>query len=189
MRFELFFKDLKGLRKVLDFYEKNTLYKVNIPCKAKLRRKLLEDAIAATTTRPHFQLTPHFSIAYEFDRTKERTMKKLLTFMEKTHRDGVEEILLVSGSQKRKGLDSLSALKEIAASSKNTTVRFGVAFNPYLPPDEMELERKRLEEKVKTGLVSTVYLQFGTDLKKLKKEINALVSGSRNRFKIVGSVL
>ena len=80
MRFELFFKDLKGLRKVLDFYEKNTLYKVNIPCKAKLRRKLLEDAIAATTTRPHFQLTPHFSIAYEFDRTKERTMKKLLTF-------------------------------------------------------------------------------------------------------------
>ena len=113
-------------------------------------------------------------------------MKKLYTFMENTH--GVEEILLVSGSQKRKGLDSLSALQEISSSGKHKEARFGVAFNPYLPADEMKLERKRLQQKVETGLVSTVYLQFGTDLKKLKTEITALVSNSRHRFNIVGSV-
>ncbi len=186
MRFELFFKDLKDLRKVLEFYQKNNLCKVNIPCKAKLKRKLLLDSISTTMSRRNFRLAPHFSIAYEFDRTKERTMKKLYTFMEKTH--GVEEILLVSGSQKRKGLDSLSALQEISSSGKHKEARFGVAFNPYLPADEMMLERKRLQQKVETGLVSTVYLQFGTDLKKLKTEITALVSNSRHQFKIVGSV-
>ena len=83
MRFELFFKDLKDLRKVLDFYQKNNLCKVNIPCKAKLKRKLLLDSISTTMSQRNFRLTPHFSIAYEFDRTKERTMKKLYTFMER----------------------------------------------------------------------------------------------------------
>ena len=130
MRFELFFKNIKELRNVLEFYGKNRMNKVNIPCKAKLRRELLIEAIEITS-RMDFQICPHFSIAYEFDRTKERTMKKLYTFIDTVHRNGVKEILLVSGGQKRKALDSVSALRSLSRQKQKVhKVLFAVAFNP-----------------------------------------------------------
>ena len=130
MRFELFFKNIKELRNVLEFYGKNRMNKVNIPCKAKLRRELLIEAIEITS-RMDFQICPHFSIAYEFDRTKERTMKKLYTFIDTVHRNGVKEILLVSGGQIRKALDSVSALRSLSRQKQKVhKVLFAVAFNP-----------------------------------------------------------
>lgn len=189
MRFELFFKNIKELRNVLEFYGKNRMNNVNIPCKAKLRRELLIEAIEITS-RMDFQICPHFSIAYEFDRTKERTMKKLYTFIDTVHRNGVKEILLVSGGQ-RKALDSVSALRSLSRQKQKVhKVLFAVAFNPYLPLNEMSTERERLQQKLDTGLVSTVYLQFGTDLSRLRTEIERLRSSSRfnHHIKIIGSV-
>merc|ERR1711871_786104 len=48
-------------------------------------------------------------------------------------------------------------------------------------------ERKRLNEKLCTGLVSSIWLQFGTDIKRLKKEI-PLLRKSYPKTPIIGSI-
>ena len=89
----------------------------------------------------------------------------------------VNEFLLVSGGQKKPKLDSIEALQEIMAwknARKDIQISFGVAFNPYLLEDEMLEERNRLNEKFSTGLVFSVYLQFGTDINRMKIEVEWL---------------
>ena len=92
MRVELFFKDLTQLRRILSFYKNSTnIRRVNIPCKASLRREynldflqffkdlkwhvmhmchshlgeLLIQAVEVVRKEyPQFDLVPHFSIHY-----------------------------------------------------------------------------------------------------------------------------
>jgi hypothetical protein len=87
---------------------------------------------------------------------------------------------LISGSGKRKGLDSLSALEKLSAPGAPAAARglpIYVAFNPYLPaPEDLENERNRLLSKlmVEPGRVAGVYLQMGTDIAALEAGLDFL---------------
>ncbi|KAJ3088163.1 hypothetical protein HK102_009425, partial [Quaeritorhiza haematococci] len=93
-------------------------------------------------------------------------------------------ILLVSGSSKEKRrFDSVKALQLLSSPDQkssaagedtiNTLPPFYVAFNPFIPdPGALEIEKKRLEQKLETGLVSGIYFQFGTDLHALQSGID-----------------
>ena len=56
----------------------------------------------------------------------------------------------------------------------NKDFSIGVAFNPYLPSFMFEEEILRLEKKLKSGLVTSIWIQFGTDIKLFEGRIGIL---------------
>ena len=179
IRMEISFKSYDELRSILSFYKKNNLYKVNIPCKNFLKKDFLLKSIEiAKDEFPNIDIIPHFSIQHEFKRNKINTQDSFLNFLQYVNNLGCKEILLVSGSQKRSSLDSVSALSNLKDNTLlfNKDIYIGVAFNPYLQGFLFEEEVLRLEKKLKSGLVSSVWIQFGTDCNLLKSRIEILLN-------------
>ena len=177
IRIEISFKSFDELRKTLSFYQRNNLYKINVPCKNTLKKDFLLKSIEiAKDEFPNIDIIPHFSILHEFKRNMINTQDSLVNFMEAVKYYGCKHVLLVSGSQKRASLDSVSALCMLKDNSLffNQDISFGVAFNPYLPPYLFDEEILRLEKKLQSGLVSSIWIQFGTDYKLLKSRIEIL---------------
>ena len=177
IRTEISFKSFDELRKTLSFYQRNNLYKINIPSKHCLKKDFLLNSIEiAKDEFPNIDIIPHFSILHEFKRNRMNTLDSLVNFIQTIKYYGCKEFLLVSGSQKRSTLDSLSALYMLKDNPLffNQDISIGVAFNPYLPPCLFDEEILRLEKKLQSGLVSSIWIQFGTDYKLLKSRIEIL---------------
>jgi len=58
---------------------------------------------------------------------------------------------------------------------KNLKVKLGVAFNPYLKKYyKISSERERFERKISTGIIKSIWIQYGTDIKVLQNEFTYL---------------
>ena len=111
IRFEISFKSYDELRKILAFYHKNNLYKINIPCKNNLKNDFLLNSIKICRKEyPDIDIVPHFSILHEFRRNSLNTKIYFIEFIQVLKNLGCNEVLLISGSQKRATLDSVSTL-------------------------------------------------------------------------------
>ena len=177
IRLELSFKSFEELRSILSLYNKNNLYKINIPCKNNLKKDFLLDSIKiARDEFPHIDLIPHFSVLHEFKRNRFNTLNSFMEFIHVVKNLGCSEVLLVSGSQKRSTLNSVSTLNYMKDNSffSNTDFSIGIAFNPYLSSSLFEDEIIKLEKKLNSGLVKSIWLQFGTDCKLLERRIKIL---------------
>ena len=179
IRIEISFKSFDELRKILYFYQRNNLYKINIPCKNRLKKEfLLESIMISKKEFPDIDIVPHFSILHEFKRNKFNTHDSFINFLNVVKNLGCKQVLLVSGSQKRSTLDSVLSLSMLRDSPLffNQDILIGVAFNPYLPGFLFEEEILRLEKKLQSGLVRSIWIQFGTDYELLKTRIEILVT-------------
>ena len=177
IRFEISFKSFDELRKILSFYQTNNLYKINIPCKNNLKKDFLLNSIKISKEEfPNIDIIPHFSILHEFKRNKLNTQDSFMNFLQVVKAMGCKEILLVSGSQKRSTLDTVSSLSSLNANSlfNRDDLSIGVAFNPYLPGFLFDEEVARLKRKLQSDLVSSIWIQFGTDYVLLKSRIKIL---------------
>ena len=191
VRLEISFKTFDELRKMLSFYKRNNLYKINIPCKNSLKKDFLLESIKITKNEfPNIDIIPHFSILHEFKRNRINTQDSFINFLQAVKYSGCKQVLLVSGSQKRSTLDSVSALHQLKENSLFFTqdISIGVVFNPYLPSYLFDEEILRLEKKLQSGLVSSIWIQFGTDYKLLKSRIeiisNMIYETTKNNSKI-----
>ena len=111
IRIEISFKSFNELRLILAFFQKNNLYKINIPCKNNLKKDFLLNSIKISREEfPNLDLIPHFSILHEFKRNRVNTIESFIEFFHVVKRLGCNEILLISGSQSRSTLDTSSAL-------------------------------------------------------------------------------
>ena len=177
IRIETSFKSFDELRSLLSFYSSNNLCKINIPCKNNIKKDFLLQSIKISKEEfPAIDIIPHFSISHEFKRNRINTQDSFLSFLQSLNLFGCKNLLLVSGSQRRSTLDSVSALyllKENPLSFIHD-ISIGVAFNPYLPGFLFDEEILRLEKKLQSGLVSSIWIQFGTDYKLLKSRIEIL---------------
>ena len=201
VRLEVSFKSYEDLRSILSFYQKNNLHKVNIPCKNVIKKQFLLNSIRISREEfPNIDIIPHFSILHEFRRNSLNTQKSFSEFLNYVQYLGCNQVLLVSGSQKRSTLDSIKALNLFIDNPLfiNNHFSIGVAFNPHLPRGMFEEEIIRLEQKLNSGLVTSIWIQFGTDIKLLEKRIpilnKILLSANRNTsnikdIKIFGSIL
>ena len=67
-----------------------------------------------------------------------------------------------------------------------------VAFNPFFPDNkDYEEEKARLAQKLETGVCNKVYLQFGTDISRLRTALHYLAELQERhpkRFEVCGSV-
>ncbi|WP_413682622.1 hypothetical protein [Prochlorococcus sp. MIT 1011] len=201
IRFEISFKSFDELRRILSFYKRNNLYKINIPSKNSLKKGFLLDSIKISKDEfPGIDIIPHFSILHEFRKNRLNTQDSFINFLKVVNHLGCKEVLLISGSQKRSTLDSLSTLSFLKCNPllKSEDIAIGVAFNPYLPNFLFKEEIIRLEKKLESGLVSSIWIQFGTDYKLLKSRIkilkNIIYSTKQNyseeqNIKLFGSIL
>ena len=201
IRSEISFKSFDELRRILSFYSINNLHKINIPCKNSLKKDFLLDSIKISREEfPDLDIIPHFSILHEFRRNKLKTQESLINFLRIVRSFGCKEVLLVSGSQKRSTLDSVSSLSLLSSNSlfKSKDLSIGVAFNPYLPESSFEQEIIRLKMKLQSNLVSSIWIQFGSDYTLLKSRIKILknildssikINSRNSSTKIFGSIL
>ena len=176
IRIEIFFNSFEDLRSKLLFYQKHNLYKLNIPCKSNLKKEFLLSSLKiAREEFPLIDIIPHFSILHQFRRNKINTQNDFIEFLTITKNIGCKEILLVSGSKKRSTLDSISALSNLDKTVfSKKSFRIGIAFNSYLPNPFFDEELLRLKDKLNTGFVTSIWLQFGTNYKLLDKRINLI---------------
>tara|TARA_B100001250_G_scaffold269920_1_gene232932 strand:- start:5 stop:859 length:855 start_codon:yes stop_codon:yes gene_type:complete len=177
IRMEISFKSFDELRLILSFYQKNNLYKINIPCKNNLKKDFLLNSIRISRDEfPNINIIPHFSILHEFKRNRFNTLSSFIEFLQIVNNLGCNEVLLVSGSQKRSTLDSLSTLTYLKDNPLlfNKHISIGVCFNPYLSGFLFENEIIKLKKKLQSGLVSSIWIQFGTDSTILESRIDIL---------------
>ena len=176
LRFEISFNSLDQLRLLLSFYQNHNLLKINIPCKSNLKKDLLLSAIKVSREEfPNINIIPHFSIQHQFRRNSQNTLIDLYGFFREIEYLGCKDVLLVSGSQKKATLDSLSTLTHISENSFFTkSPKIGIALNLYLPEILFQEEMLRLKYKLKTNCVSSVWLQFGSDCRVLDKRIKLI---------------
>ena len=174
-RFELSFKNITQLEKKLNFCKLNNIKNINIPCKGLIKKELFNDTINYIFKNYHeFNVTYHYSLYHQYSKNKVKSYQDFLDFIKNSHNNRNYEILLVSGSNKKKNFDSTDALSFLKK-EKNLKVKLGIAYNPYLKKHyNISSERERFERKISSGLINSIWFQYGTDIKVLQYELTYL---------------
>lgn len=182
-RVELFFKTPSELQERVRYLRSCGISSFNIVNKDK-KDDMHKWIDSIREVYPEANICAHYSLKYNkvprkgIDEQRELLLQSLLKDC-----SDANEILIISGSGGKKEWNTVEALKAVQTytnNNNNTTAtatatvhhrtKIAVAYNPYFPsrPDQEE-ENCRLTEKLATGCVSKIYLQFGTDLECLRK--------------------
>ncbi|MCQ9199143.1 MAG: hypothetical protein JJ846_000100 [Prochlorococcus marinus CUG1437] len=174
-RFELSFKNITQLENKLNFCKLNNIKNINIPCKGLIKKELFNYTINYISKNFHeFNVTYHYSLYHQYSKNKVKSYQDFLDFIKNSYTNRSYEILLVSGSNKKKNFDSIDALGFLKK-EKNLKVKLGIAYNPYLKKYyNIPSERERFKRKISTGLINSIWFQYGTDIEVLQNEFTYL---------------
>jgi len=190
LRFELSFNDISQLENKLNFCKFNKIKNINIPCKGLIKKELFNSTIKYISKNfNEFNVTYHYSLYHQYSKNKEKSYQDFLDFVKSSQTNKNYEILLVSGSNKKKNFDSVEILAYLKK-EKNLKVKFGIAYNPYLKKYYViSSERERFERKISTGLINAIWFQYGTDIKVLQNEVTYLKKIAKDeKLKLFGSL-
>ncbi len=184
LRFELSFKDLIHLEKKLNFCISNKINKINIPCKGLIKKEFLIETVKYIGNNYRdLDVIYHYSLYHQYSKNVKNSYQEFLNFIQKCNIYKNKEILLVSGSKKKKDFQVIDVMKNLKE-EKNLKTNIGIAYNPYLDNYYgVNGEKKRFRNKISSGLVSSIWLQFGTDIKLLESEFKFLKSTVNNLSK------
>ena len=191
LRFELSFTNIYQLEDKLNFCKFNKIRNINIPCKGSIKKELFNTTIEYISNNfKEFNVTYHYSLYHQHSKHQEISYQIFLDFLKNSYSNTNYDILLVSGSKKKKNFDvnnDLSSLKK----EKFLKVKLGIAYNPYLKKYyNISSERERLERKISTGLINSIWFQYGTDIKVLQNEVTYLKNVAKNKkINLFGSLL
>ena len=190
IRFELSFKNISQLEKKLNFCKINNIKNINIQCKGLIKKELFNSAIKYISKNfDKFNVTYHYSLYHQYSKNQNKSYQDFLDFVRSSHNNRNHEILLVSGSNKKKNFDSVDVLAYLKK-EKNLKVKLGIAYNPYLKKYyKIYSERERLEKKISTGLINSIWFQYGTDIKVLQNEVAYLKNiAKKEKLNLFGSL-
>ena len=190
IRFELSFKNISQLDNKLNFCKLNNIKNINIPCKGLIKKELFYSSIKYISKNFHeFNVTYHYSLYHQYSRNKDKSYQDFLDFVKNSQINRNYDILLVSGSNKRKNFDSVDVLTCLKK-EKNLKIKLGAAYNPYLKKYyKISSERERLERKFSTGLINSIWFQYGTDIKVLQNEVTFLKNVAKDeKLNLFGSL-
>ena len=175
LRFELSFKNISQLENKLNFCKFNEIRNINIPCKGNIKKELFNSTIQYISKNyQEFNVTYHYSLYHQYYKNKEKSYQEFLGFLNNSYLNKNHKILLVSGSNKRKNFDVINVLSNIKE-EKNLKAKLGIAYNPYLEKYfKVSTERERLKMKISSGLINSIWFQYGTDINELQNEVNYL---------------
>jgi len=191
IRFELSFKNLSQLENKLHFCKINNIKNINIPCKGLIKKDFFNSTIKHISKNYHeFNVTYHYSLYHQYSQNKEKSYQDLLDFLKNSFSNRNYEILLISGSNKKKNFEVVNVLSKIKE-EKNLQVKLGIAHNPYLKKYyEETLERENLNTKLSTGLINSIWFQYGTDIKVLQNEVTYIKKVAKHKkINLFGSLL
>ena len=191
IRFELSFKNISQLENKLNFCKLNNIKNINIPCKGLIKKDLYNSTIKYISKNYNeFNVTYHYSLYHQYSKNKEKSYQDFLDFVKSSQTNKNYEILLVSGSNKKKNFDSIDVLAYLKK-EKNLKVKLGIAYNPYLKKYyKVSTERERFERKISSGLINSIWFQYGTDIKVIQNEVAFLKKASKNyKLNLFGSLL
>lgn len=173
---ELFHKNLSELKALLPLIasHQHLITGLNIT-----NKNANDDLISQVQViREHLNSTPiciHVSIKYQHRRDADQTLQRISKLITQLAAFENCSILLVSGSGKKKTLDTISALSRLHATGllqgKRSDIPIYVAYNPYFPDrnaQREENERLRRKLSLHPGAIAGIYLQMGTDTKALE---------------------
>ncbi len=189
-RFELSFKNISQLEKKLNFCKLNNIKNINIPCKGTIKKDLFNSTIKYISKNyKEFNVTYHYSLYHQYSKNKEKSYQDFLDFVKNSQFNRNYGILLVSGSNKKKNFESVDVLAYLKK-EKNLKVNLGVAYNPYLKKYyNVTSERERFERKISTGLINSIWFQYGTDIKVIQNEVTYLKSITKDeKLNLFGSL-
>ena len=181
LRVEISFKDLEQLKNKIEFLLDKNIFKINIPCKGLIKKDFLLEVVSYIGTNyKEAEIIYHYSLFHQFSKNKNNSLNALSEFINYSKKYNNKEILLVSGSRKKKNFEVSNILNAF-----EKDIKFGVAYNPYFDEkDDISLERENLIKKINSGLVNSIWLQFGSNHKSLYKEINFIKEIIANKSKI-----
>jgi len=190
IRFELSFKNISQLENKLNFCKLNQIKNINIPCKGIIKKDFFNSTIKyISKNHQEFNVTYHYSLYHQYSQNKEKSYQDLLAFLKNSYSNRNYEILLVSGSNKKKNFEVVNVLSKIKE-EKNLQVKLGIAYNPYLKKYyEDTLERENLNRKLSSGLIKSIWFQYGTDIKVLQNEVTYLKNVAKEeKLNLFGSL-
>ena len=191
IRFELSFKNISQLENKLNFCKINNIKNINIPCKGTIKRDFFNSTIKYISINyQEFNVTYHYSLYHQFSQNNEKSYQDLLVFLKNSYSNRNYQILLLSGSNKKKNYDVIQVLTKIKE-EENLTVKLGIAYNPYLKKYyRVASERERFNRKISSGLINSIWFQYGTDIKVLQNEVTYLKKLSKyEKINLFGSLL
>jgi len=191
LRFELSFKNISQLENQLNFCKFNNIKNINIPCKGVIKKGFFNSTIKYISNNyQEFNVTYHYSLYHQYSQNKQKSYQDFLDFLKNSYSNRNYEILLVSGSNKKKNFDTISVLNKIKK-EKNLKLKLGIAYNPYLKEYyNVFSERERFEKKISSGLINSIWFQYGTDIKVLQDEVNYLEKAAKHeKLNLFGSLL
>jgi len=191
LRFELSFKDISQLQEKLNYCKSKRINNINIPCKGNIKKQLYNKSFEFIRYNyEEFNVVYHYSLYHQYSKNNETSYQEFLNFYHNCNSYNNCDILLVSGSIKKKNYDVIKVLNNLKK-EKDLHNQLGIAYNPYLNKYfNFSLERERYEKKISTGLINSVWIQFGTDIKLLEREVNFIQNYDNNKnLKLYGSLL
>ena len=191
LRFELSFKNISQLENKLNFCKFNKIKNINIPCKGSIKSDFFNETVKYISKNyKGFNVTYHYSLNHQYSQNKEKSYQDVLDFLKKSYSNKNYEILLLSGSNKKKNFDAINILSKIKE-EKYLKVKLGIAYNPYLQKYfNNTTERERLDKKLSSGLINSIWFQYGTDIKVLKNEVTYLKKVIKfEKINLFGSLL
>ncbi len=103
LRFELSFKNISQLENKLNFCKLNNIRNINIPCKGPIKQDFFNATIKYISENfKEFNVTYHYSLYHQYNKNKEKSYNDFLDFLKNSYLNRNYEILLVSGSNKKK---------------------------------------------------------------------------------------
>ena len=189
-RYELNFKNIPQLENKLSFCNFHGINNINIPCKGIIKKNLLNSTIEYIKKYHNkFNVVYHYSLYHQYNKNKDISYQDFLDFIKICNLNHKSQVLLVSGSNKKKDFDVINVLSELK--NENYKYKLGIAYNPYLNKYyNNRFERYRYDKKISSGLVNSAWLQFGTDIKLLENEINFLMEYKyQKKINLFGSLL
>jgi len=187
-RIELFFKSPAELQDRVRFLRSSGVSSFNLVNKDK-RDDMAGWIDTIREVYPEADISAHYSLKHNKVPRKGLEEHKAL-WLENLEQSRADEILMVSGSGPKKQWNALAALDALRDAGENCPhPKIAVAYNPYFPSeDDLEKENARLVEKLATGCVSKIYLQFGTDLKRLQRGLDFLERHKAAGVSVTGSL-
>ena len=191
LRFELSFKNILQLENKLKFCKFNKIKNINIPCKGLIKKDFYNLVIEYISKNyQQFNVTYHYSLYHQYSQNNDKSYKDFLDFLKNSCLIRNYEVLLVSGSNKKKNFDAIDVLSKIKE-EKNVKPKLGIAYNPYLKKYYKDtLERERFDRKLSTGLINSIWFQYGTDIEVLQNEVNYIKKFAKyEKINLFGSLL
>ncbi|MGA1046855.1 MAG: hypothetical protein ACO3UU_02510 [Minisyncoccia bacterium] len=159
--------------KLISTISNQTINKISITNK-KYNTPILDIIKKIQNINPKLDIIPYYSLKYHQGASLQITTMDFISYLEAYKALSIEEVLLISGVAKSKynTIQVLDMLRPIYKSDQYPKI--AVAYNPFLTGVNLKIENDYIKSKIQSGIIYSVYLQIGIDLKIIQESIQYL---------------